>query len=147
MNTNNNTADMAGSFSGRSSRRGRLRKFFQDFYLVIILIFLYAPIVTMMILSFNDSKSRTLWGGFTTKWYTQMFESPAIMEALYNTLLIAFISALAATILGTLAAIGISSMKRTPKNIVMGINNIPILNCDRHLPDADLHCLRNFPGL
>lgn len=130
MNTNNNTADMAGSFSGRSSRRGRLRKFFQDFYLVIILIFLYAPIVTMMILSFNDSKSRTLWGGFTTKWYTQMFESPAIMEALYNTLLIAFISALAATILGTLAAIGISSMKRTPKNIVMGINNIPILNSE-----------------
>ena len=130
MNTNNNTADMAGSFSGRSSRRGRLRKFFQDFYLVIILIFLYAPIVTMMILSFNDSKSRTLWGGFTTKWYTQMFESPAIMKALYNTLLIAFISALAATILGTLAAIGISSMKRTPKNIVMGINNIPILNSE-----------------
>jgi len=130
MNTNNNTADMADSFSGRSSRRGRLRKFFQDFYLVIILIFLYAPIVTMMILSFNDSKSRTLWGGFTTKWYTQMFESPAIMEALYNTLLIAFISALAATILGTLAAIGISSMKRTPKNIVMGINNIPILNSE-----------------
>ena len=129
MNTNNNTADMTGS-AGRISRHSRLRKFFQDFYLVIILIFLYAPIATMMILSFNDSKSRTLWGGFTTKWYAQMFESPAIMDALYNTLLIAFISALAATILGTLAAIGISSMKRTPKNIVMGLNNIPILNSE-----------------
>ena len=130
MNTNNNTADMLAASQAEAPGRGRLRKFFQDFYLVIILIFLYAPIVTMMILSFNDSKSRTLWGGFTTKWYTQMFESPAIMEALYNTLLIAFISALAATILGTLAAIGISSMKRTPKNIVMGINNIPILNSE-----------------
>lgn len=130
MNTNNNTADTTNTGAGRASRRSRLRKFFQDFYLVIILLFLYAPIATMMILSFNDSKSRTLWGGFTTKWYTQMFESPAIMDALYNTLLIAFISALAATILGTLAAIGISSMKRTPKNIVMGLNNIPILNSE-----------------
>ena len=108
----------------------RLRKFFQDFYLVIILIFLYAPIFTMMVLSFNDSKSRTIWGGFTTKWYTQMFENQSIMDALYNTLLIAFISTLAATILGTLAALGINSMKRGPKNITMGINNIPILNSE-----------------
>lgn len=108
----------------------RLRKFFQDFYLVIILIFLYAPIFTMMVLSFNDSKSRTIWGGFTTKWYTQMFENQSIMDALYNTLLIAFISTLAATILGTLAALGINSMKRVPKNITMGINNIPILNSE-----------------
>lgn len=111
-------------------RKRRLQKFFQDFYLVIILIFLYAPILTMMVLSFNDSKSRTLWGGFTTKWYSQMFESPAIMDALYNTLIIAFISALVATILGTLAALGISSMKRVPKNITMSINNIPILNSE-----------------
>ena len=108
----------------------RLRKFFRDFYLVIILIFLYAPIFTMMVLSFNDSKSRTIWGGFTTKWYAQMFENQSIMDALYNTLLIAFISALAATILGTLAALGINSMKRVPKNITMGINNIPILNSE-----------------
>ena len=99
MNTNNNTADTTNSGAVRASRRSRLRKFFQDFYLVIILLFLYAPIATMMILSFNDSKSRTLWGGFTTKWYTQMFESPAIMEALYNTLLIAFISALALSLI------------------------------------------------
>lgn len=111
-------------------RKKKIRKFFQDFYLAIILLFLYAPIFTMMVLSFNDSKSRTLWGGFTTKWYSQMFESQAIMDALYNTLLIAFISALAATVLGTLAALGISSMKRVPKNITMGINNIPILNSE-----------------
>ena len=130
MNTNNNTADMAGSFSGRSSRRGRLRKFFQDFYLVIILIFLYAPIVTMMILSFNDSKSRTLWGGFTTKWYTQMFDSATIMDALVNTLLIAFVSALIATIIGTAASIAINSMKPLPRTIIMGITNIPMLNAD-----------------
>ena len=59
----------------------RFRKFISDFYLVIILIFLYAPIFTMMVLSFNQSKSRTHWGGFTLSWYTQMFESRAIMYA------------------------------------------------------------------
>ncbi|MBQ2022740.1 MAG: ABC transporter permease, partial [Lachnospiraceae bacterium] len=108
----------------------KLKRFFQDFYLVLVLIFLYAPIVVMMVLSFNSSKSRSQWGGFTTQWYREMFESPVIMEALYNTLMIAFLSALIATILGTAAAIGISSMKKAPRTIFMGINNIPMLNSD-----------------
>ncbi|MBQ7795483.1 MAG: extracellular solute-binding protein [Lachnospiraceae bacterium] len=108
----------------------KLKRFFQDFYLVLVLIFLYAPIAVMMVLSFNSSKSRSQWGGFTTQWYREMFESPVIMEALYNTLIIAFLSALIATILGTAAAIGISSMKKLPRTIFMGINNIPMLNSD-----------------
>lgn len=106
------------------------KKFLEDFYMVLILLFLYAPIFTMMVLSFNNSKSRTQWGGFTGKWYTQMFENPAIMDALYNTLVIAFLSALFATIIGTIAAMGINQMKRLPKAIVMGINNIPMLNSE-----------------
>lgn len=108
----------------------RLKKLFEDFYLVLVLIFLYAPIAVMMVLSFNSSKSRSQWGGFTLQWYTQMFESSAIMDALYNTLLIAFLSAFIATILGTAAAIGINSMKKVPKTILMGVNNIPMLNSD-----------------
>lgn len=108
----------------------RLKKFFEDFYLVLVLIFLYAPIAVMMVLSFNSSKSRSQWGGFTLQWYSQMFESTSIMDALYNTLLIAFLSALIATILGTAAAIGISSMKKLPRTIFMGINDIPMLNSD-----------------
>ena len=108
----------------------KLKRFFQDFYLVLVLIFLYAPIAVMMVLSFNSSKSRSQWGGFTTQWYKEMFESPVIMEALYNTLMIAFLSAIIATILGTAAAIGISSMKKAPRTIFMGINNIPMLNSD-----------------
>ena len=111
-------------------RKYTLKQFFQDFYLVLILIFLYATIVTMMFMSFNNTKSRTLWGGFTTKWYTQMFENQAIMNALYNTLLIASLSALIATIIGTMAAIGINSMKKVPRTIVMGVNNIPMLNSE-----------------
>ena len=110
--------------------RERFKKFIEDFYLVLVLVFLYAPILVMMVLSFNSSKSRSQWGGFTLKWYTQMFESATIMDALYNTLLIAFLSALIATILGTAAAIGLSAMKKLPRTICMGLNNIPMLNSD-----------------
>ena len=93
--------------------RERLKKFFEDFYLVLVLIFLYAPILVMMVLSFNSSKSRSQWGGFTLQWYKQMFESASIMDALYNTLLIAFLSALIATILGTAAAIGLLAKQQS----------------------------------
>ena len=107
-----------------------MKRFFQNFYLVLIMIFLYAPILIMMGLSFNASKSRSQWGGFTLRWYLEMFQDAAIMEALYNTLLIAFVSALAASVIGTAAALGINSMKRLPKTLVMGVNNIPMLNSD-----------------
>ena len=106
------------------------KRIVENFYLVLILIFLYAPIVTMMVLSFNSSKSRTQWGGFTLQWYTQMFDSATIMDALVNTLLIAFVSALIATIIGTAASIAINSMKPLPRTIIMGITNIPMLNAD-----------------
>ncbi|MGL5435094.1 MAG: ABC transporter permease [Lachnospiraceae bacterium] len=107
-----------------------LKKIWQDFYLVLIMIFLYAPIATMIVLSFNSSKSRAHWGGFTLNWYTQMFASRNIMDALYNTLMIAFLSALIATVIGTAASIAINNMRQVPKSIVMGITNIPMLNAD-----------------
>ncbi len=107
-----------------------LKRTWQDFYLVLILIFLYAPVATMMVLSFNSSKSRTQWGGFTLRWYMDMFSSRNIMAALHNTLLIAFLSALIATVIGVTACIAINSMKAVPKAIVMGITNIPMLNAD-----------------
>lgn len=110
--------------------RRNLKHIWQDFYLVMIMIFLYAPIATMVVLSFNRSKSRTQWGGFTLQWYTQMFSSRNIMDALYNTLMIAFLSALIACIIGTAASIAINSMRQTPKTILMGITNIPMLNAD-----------------
>ena len=107
-----------------------VKRIVENFYLVLILIFLYAPIVTMMVLSFNSSKSRTQWGGFTFRWYTEMFDSATIMNALVNTLVIAFVSALIATIIGTAASIAINSMKPLPRTIIMGITNIPMLNAD-----------------
>ena len=68
-------------------------------YFGLILFLMYAPIVTLVILSFNASKSRTKWGGFTLSWYVSLFQDEAIMSALYNTLVIALISALLATLL------------------------------------------------
>ena len=103
-------------------KHNRLKQFFQDFYLALILLFLYIPIVTMIVLSFNNTKSRTVWGGFTTRWYTQMFQDSAIMNALNNTLLIAFASALIAAVIGTIAAIGINSMTMLNSDIVTGIS-------------------------
>ncbi len=110
--------------------KDNLKRIAQDFYLVMIMVFLYAPIATLMVLSFSNSKSRTQWGGFTLRWYGEMFESATIMNALQNTLVIAFASALFATIIGTAAAIAISAMKPLPKTVIMGITNIPMLNAD-----------------
>lgn len=106
------------------------KQFLRKLYLAFILIILYAPIVTLMVLSFNASKSRSKWGGFTLKWYIQLFQNEAIMEALYMTLLLAFLSSLIATILGTAAAIGINRMPKAPQSIIMGITNIPLLNAE-----------------
>ncbi|MSR94794.1 extracellular solute-binding protein [Clostridiaceae bacterium 68-1-5] len=107
-----------------------IRRFLQRFYLVLIFILLYSPIVTLMVLSFNSSKSRSKWGGFTLKWYERLFQNDQIMSALYTTLLIALLSALIATLIGTAAAIGIHSMKKKYRTVMMGVTNIPMLNAD-----------------
>lgn len=107
-----------------------VKKFFERFYVGLILFFLYAPIIILIILSFNSSKSRSKWGGFTLHWYKELFQNESIMNALYTTLIIAFLSALIATVIGTAAAIAINSMKKTPRTIMVAITNIPMLNAD-----------------
>ena len=99
-------------------------------YLTLIFILLYAPIATLIVLSFNSSKTRSKWGGFTTKWYTALLQNRDIMNALYTTLVIAFLSALIATLIGTAAAIGIQALNRRMRTIMMSITNIPMLNAD-----------------
>ena len=108
----------------------KLESFIKRFYLFIIFAFLYAPIVTLMIFSFNDSKSMGKWNGFTFKWYAELFQNDRIMMALKYTLIIAIISSIVATIIGTIAAIGIHRMKGLPKRTLLNINNIPVLNPD-----------------
>lgn len=99
-------------------------------YLSIIFLFLYLPIMVLIVLSFNNSKSRVAWGGFTGKWYISMFQNDSIMEAFIMTLQITLTASVLATIIGTLAAIGIQSMRRRGKTILLGATNIPLLNAD-----------------
>lgn len=99
-------------------------------YIALIVIFLYAPIGTLMVLSFNASKSRAKWGGFTLKWYQALFQNTEILQALWNTLVIALLSSLFATIIGTIACISMQHMKKRNRAIIMGITNIPMLNAE-----------------
>lgn len=102
----------------------------KKFYVFLIFLFLYAPIVTLIVLSFNASRTRAKWGGFTTRWYVSLFRNDAIMNALLNTLTIALIASLTATVIGTIACIAIINMKKKSRAIWMGITNIPMLNAD-----------------
>ncbi|MDU7339238.1 MAG: ABC transporter permease [Clostridium sp.] len=100
------------------------------FYMALVYLFLYAPIVILIIFSFNDSStmSRSVWSGFSLRWYRRLFEDRLILEALQNTLIIALISSLGATAIGTAAAIGINGMKRWARKAVMNITNFPMVN-------------------
>lgn len=97
-------------------------------YMALFLMFLYVPIFVLIVFSFNTTKSRSVFDGFTFDWYLRLFQNELIMTSLRNTLIISVISATLSTILGTAAAIGINSMKKVPKNIVLGVNQIPIIN-------------------
>ena len=107
-----------------------IRTFIKRTYLTLILLFTYVPIVAMIVLSFNASKSRVNFTGFSLKWYQQMFADRNIVSALQNTISIALISSLVAVVIGTLAAVAISTMSRNRRNIYMSITNIPMLNAD-----------------
>lgn len=107
-----------------------MSKALKRIYIGLILFFLYAPIVTLIVLSFNASKTRAKWGGFTFKWYGELFKNEVILQALWNTLLIAFLSALIATVIGTIACISMQGMKKNTRAVVMGITNIPMLNAE-----------------
>lgn len=99
-------------------------------YVVLIFIFLYAPIITLIILSFNKSKTRAKWGGWTLKWYSELFKNDAIMGALWNTVLIAVVASLVATVIGTVTCIAINKMNKKERTLIMGVTNIPMLNAE-----------------
>lgn len=107
-----------------------MKNFIKRFYIGIIFIFLYAPIVTLIALSFNASRTRAKWGGFTFKWYTSLLQDEIILQALWNTLIIAFLSSLIATMIGTAACVAMQGMSKRMRTIFMGITNIPMLNAD-----------------
>lgn len=105
-----------------------MKRKLEKLYMAFIIFLLYAPIFTLIVLSFNSSRTRAKWGGFTLQWYQALFANEDIMNALYTTLVIALLSAIIATVLGTAASVGITSMKPRAKAVFMGVTNIPMLN-------------------
>ena len=103
-----------------------MSRMFKRGYLALMLLFLYVPILVLIVQSFNAGVSRAKWQGFSLKWYIDLFNSASIMNAFYITVTIALLAALFATILGTLAAIGIHAMQKRPQGIMMTLTNIPM---------------------
>lgn len=107
-----------------------MRKGLRWLYLILVVIFLYMPVFTLMVFSFNQGKTMARWSGFSFKWYKEMISDQLIMGAIGNTLVIAIVSAAVATLIGTLGCIGLVKMKVKPRKVLLGLNNIPLLNAD-----------------
>lgn len=99
-------------------------------YTFLIMLFLYAPIFVLIVFSFNETKSRTVWSGFTLNWYKELFQDQEIMSSFYVTIAVSAISAAISTVIGTFAAIGFSNMKKRVRAPLLYINNIPLINAD-----------------
>ena len=94
-------------------------------------LFLYAPIISLAVFSFNDSKSMAKWNGFSLRWYKQLLENDRILDALYYTIVIAIVAAVIATIIGTITAIGIHKMRNGKvRGLLLNVNYLPVLNPD-----------------
>jgi spermidine/putrescine transport system permease protein len=104
--------------------------FWSRLFMVLVFLFLYAPIFVLIVFSFNATKSRSVWAGFSLQWYVKLFSDEAIMEALRTTLLVSAAASVVACIAGTAAAIGIYALKRKSRGIVLSVNNIPLTNAD-----------------
>ena len=102
-----------------------MMKWLKRCYLGIVLVFLYVPILVLIVQSFNAGKSRAKWEGFSFRWYIELFQDERILNALYVTLSIAVVAMLVSTLLGTLAAIGIHAMKKRPQALMMTLTNLP----------------------
>ena len=104
-------------------------KALKKIYIALIMLFLYAPMLVMVVFSFNASNSTSVMSGFSLKWYVEMFRNATALTALRNTLVLAVTSALISIIIGTAAAVGINAMKkRWLRSAVMTVTNVPMMN-------------------
>ena len=104
--------------------------FLNRFFMVLVFVFLYAPIFLLIIFSFNAGKSNVVWQGFSLEWYGKLLNNRLIMQSVYTTLLVSLLATVIATIAGTFAAIGFFSMRRKVREPLMTVNNIPMMNAD-----------------
>ena len=112
----------------RKSSPRKKKRIFGACIMGFLVAFFYAPILYMIIYSFNDSRSLTKFSGFSLQWYEKMFNDSTMMESLFYTIAIAVLATVISTFVGTITAIGLSKSKRFLKNLVEQINQIPIMN-------------------
>lgn len=96
--------------------------------MILVTIFFYAPIVYMVIYSFNDSRSLTKFTGFSLQWYEKMFADNNMMSSLGYTILIAVLATVISTVVGTITAIGLSKSRKIMRNVIEQVNELPIMN-------------------
>lgn len=96
--------------------------------LSLVILFFYLPIIVLIVFSFNDSRSLTSWSGFSLRWYEKLFSDSDMLEAIFNTVMIAVVATIVSTFLGTLTAIGLSKSRKVLKEIVLTVNDLPIMN-------------------
>lgn len=111
-------------------QRKTLFDYFQKFYLVLIILFIYLPIAYVVVFSFNESKSLTKFSGFSLRWYENMLSDSTMLESIYYTVLVAVIATVVSTVVGTIAAIGLSKTRRLIRGLILEINNLPVMNPD-----------------
>ena len=99
-------------------------------YLWLILLFVYLPIIYVVVFSFNESKSQTNFTGFSLRWYQSMLEDSTMLESIKYTVEVAVIATLVSTVLGTITSIGLSKSRKVLRSLVLEINNLPVMNPD-----------------
>ena len=103
-------------------------KFLSTTYLSIVMSFLYLPILVLIAYSFNENKSRGVWTGFSFKWYVELLNNDLIIQSFLNTMILAVVSSIISTVIGTIASIGLNNTNKWLKSGVMGFTYIPIVN-------------------
>jgi len=102
-----------------------MMKWLKRSYIALVFVFLYAPVLVLIIFSFNKARSRSLWGGFTLEWYTKLFQNQDMLAALQVTLIVALLSALISTVIATVTCIGLNSMRKSLRSTLLNITYIP----------------------
>ena len=112
-------------------KKPKLSRFFSSGYLVLVLLFIYLPIGYLILFSFNEGKSMTNFSGFSLRWYENLFtKEQSMLDSVWITLLVAAIATIVSTVVGTIAAIGLSKARKLIRTLVLEVNNLPVMNPD-----------------
>ena len=105
-------------------------RFGSRLFIGLTFLFLYLPILLLIVFSFNAGDSSAVWKGFSLEWYAALFRNRLIMESLYTTLLVSLLATAIATVAGTFAAIGLYALPRRKRDALLVVNDVPMMNAD-----------------